>query len=99
PANFNALGTAFTGPTPIISGSTPATANEWNLAKGASPSASAFSRFMTRTDAAPSLICDELPAVTVPVTENAGLKLAKTSIDVHGRTPSSVSKVIVSSTT
>src|SRR5690625_6144479 len=70
PANFNALGTASTGPIPITSGATPATANERNFNIGVNPSATAFSRFINNTDAAPSLICEELPAVTDPVTEN-----------------------------
>src|SRR5699024_4484225 len=97
--NSNALGTASTGPTPIISGSTPATAYEWNLTSGVRPSASAFSRSMTRTDAAPSLICDEFPAVTDPFGLKAGGKVAKTSSDVSGLTPSSVSNINVFSST
>src|SRR5690625_6299396 len=59
PASLSALGTASTGPTPIISGGTPATANDLNLSCGVNPSASAFSRSISRTDPAPSLIRSE----------------------------------------
>src|SRR5699024_11333953 len=52
PANFNAFGTASTGPIPITSGATPATANERNFNNGVNPSASAFSRSINNTDAA-----------------------------------------------
>ena len=55
-----------------------------------SPSESAFSRSMTITAAAPSLVCDALPAVTDPVTEKAGRNLLRISIVVPSRTPSSV---------
>src|SRR5690625_7632602 len=65
PAIFNAFGTASTGPTPIISGSTPATAKDRNLTSGVNPSASAFSRSITKTDDAQSLISEEFSAVTV----------------------------------
>ena len=44
---------------------------------------------MTMTAAAPSLICDEFPAVTVPVTENAGFSFASVSMFESCRTPSS----------
>src|SRR5699024_6295253 len=98
PASLSALGTASTGPTPIISGGTPATANDLNLSCGVNPSASAFSRSISRTDPAPSLICEELPAVTDPVVENAGLNLASISGVVPERTPSSVSNVFLTST-
>ena len=41
------------------------------------------------TAAAPSLICDELPAVTEPLTWNAGRSPPRTSSDVSRRGPSS----------
>ena len=41
------------------------------------------------TAAAPSLICDELPAVTEPLTWNAGRRPPRTSSDVSRRGPSS----------
>ena len=47
---------------------------------------------MTTTAAAPSLVCDELPAVTEPLAWNAGLSFASASSDVSRRGPSSTSK-------
>ena len=44
---------------------------------------------MTTTAAAPSEICDELPAVSVPSLRNAGRSRASESADVLARTPSS----------
>ena len=61
------------------------------------PSLTAFSRSINSTDAAPSLICEELPAVTEPRTLNAGRNLPKISSVVSALTPSSCVKVIVSS--
>ena len=46
------------------------------------------------TAEAPSLVCEELPAVTVPLTWKAGRSLANASIEVSRRGPSSVSKTI-----
>jgi hypothetical protein len=43
----------------------------------------------TTTAAAPSLSIDALPAVTPPVSQNAGLSLASLSMFVSARTPSS----------
>jgi hypothetical protein len=60
-----------------------------------SPSERARSPLVTTTAAAPSLVCDELPAVTVPRTWNAGFSFASASSDVSRRGPSSVSKVMV----
>ena len=60
-------------------------------ASGRAPSRS--SADVTITAAAPSLVCDELPAVTVPLTWNAGRSLASASSDVSRRGPSSVSNV------
>src|SRR6185503_4461538 len=61
-----------TGPMPMIDGSTPDEANARILAKGLRPSCAARSAFMTSTAAAPSLIPDALPAVTLPCLSNAG---------------------------
>ena len=44
---------------------------------------------MTSAAAAPSLVCDELPAVTVPCAWNTGFSLASASSDVSARGPSS----------
>src|ERR1700720_1655131 len=47
---------------------------------------------MTTQAAAPSLMGELLPAVTQPLTWNAGLSLARTSSEVSARGSSSVSK-------
>ena len=60
---------------PITSGGTPATANDTKRPSGFNPRESAFSRLITSTAAAPSLVCDELPAVTVPLAANTGRSL------------------------
>ena len=64
-------------------------------ARGFAPSAWAFSADITTAAAAPSLICEELPAVTAPRAWNAGLSLASASSEVSRRGPSSVSKAIL----
>jgi hypothetical protein len=51
---------------PNRSGSTPAVANVTNRASGVSPSAFARAPDITITADAPSLVCEELPAVTLP---------------------------------
>ena len=58
-------------------------------ASGVRPSSSAFRRLMTTTAAAPSEICDELPAVMVPSLANAGRSLPRPSAVVSARMPSS----------
>ena len=56
-----------------------------------SPSDEALASLMTRTPEAPSVICDELPAVTLPFSgRNAGFRLASVSTEESGRMPSSV---------
>ena len=82
---------------PIPPGGPPPTANERTLARGFNPSASAFSLSMIIPAAAPSLVCDEFPAVTEPSAENAGFNVDRTSFVVPGRTPSSAEKVNVRS--
>ena len=52
------------GAVSIISGSSPDTANVWNRARGRRPCAWAYSSEVMSTAAAPSLICEALPAVT-----------------------------------
>ena len=54
-----------------------------------SPSRAAASSLVTSTAAAPSLICDEFPAVITPSGLNAGLSAASRSAVVSGRMPSS----------
>ena len=74
---------------PKRSGSTPAVAYATRRASGVSPRSRARVSLITTTAAAPSLICDELPAVTVPLTWNAGRSFASASTDVSRRGPSS----------
>ncbi len=82
---------------PITSGSTPATAKERKASSGSMPSASALSRLITTSAAAPSLVCDELPAVTLPPLRKTGLSLPIASRVESARTPSSLSKENVAS--
>ena len=58
-------------------------------ASGLMPSACARSTDITTAAAAPSEVCDELPAVTVPLAWKAGLSLASASSEVSARGPSS----------
>src|SRR6201996_7688154 len=80
---------AKTGPSPISSGRHPAVAKLTNLASGFRFNAWARSDDMTTVAAAPSEVCDEFPAVTVPLAWKAGLSLANASRDVSARGPSS----------
>ena len=73
----------------MIWGSLAATAKVWKRARGRSPSDDARSSLMISTAAAPSEICDDVPAVTVPVSEKAGFRPASFSSEVSRRTPSS----------
>ena len=66
PASASALGIATTGPMPMISGGTPPAAKLTNRAIGFKPSSRALRSDITSATAAPSLVCEELPAVTVP---------------------------------
>ena len=91
PACFNANGTASTGPIPIIRGCTPALAQDTNRPMGCSFSSLIICSLITITKAAPSLVCEELPAVTEPPCANTGFNLANASIEVSARGPSSVS--------
>ena len=60
------------------------------LARGFSPSSSAFSRVISSTAAAPSEICEELPAVILPSSLKAGFSSESFSRLVSGRMPWSV---------
>ncbi len=62
----SSLRTAGTGPVPNRSGATPAVAYPSQRASGVRPSVFARAADISRTAAAPSLVCEELPAVTVP---------------------------------
>ena len=85
PARASALRTAGTGPIPITSGWTPATAVATTRAMGRSPSALAASASTRSTAAAPSLMPELLPAVTEPPARNAGRSAASASGVLSGR--------------
>src|SRR5438105_305404 len=91
-ARSSTLSVAGIGPVSIITGSTPARAKVWNRARGLKPSSAAFSSLMISRAAAPSLIWEELPAVTFPSGLKAGFSVASFSTLESGRTPSSRSK-------
>ena len=84
PARPRAFRVAGTGPIPMRCGSTPDTAPDTIRAMGSSPSSRPRSAETTRRAAAPSLMPDELPAVTVPFFLKTGWSLAK-AIDLAGR--------------
>ena len=75
------------GPSSIFTGSQPTVVWSTIRARGRRPSWSAFSRDMSSTAAAPSEICDELPAVMRPSSLNTGLSEASASSEVSGRMP------------
>ena len=81
------------GPTPMMRGSTPALAQFTKRAKGFRPSSFTIFSPITITKAAPSLVCELLPAVTIPFTAKAGFSFAKPSKVVSLLTPSSVSTI------
>lgn len=58
PVSSNTFLVAATGPTPIISGATPARVPARQYAMGFTPSSSAFSSLITTTAAAPSLMLE-----------------------------------------
>ena len=74
----------------MITGSTPTVVWSTIRARGVSPSALALSADISSTAAAPSEICDELPAVILPSGLNAGLSCESFSRSVSGRMPWSV---------
>jgi hypothetical protein len=87
PAWVSTLGIAFIGPIPMISGGTPATAKLTKRASGFMPYfLSAFSLIRT-TAAAPSDICELLPAVTEPRAAKTVVSLPSVSIDESAAAP------------
>ena len=89
-ARSSTVRVAGIGPVSIVTGSTPARANAWNRARGVRPRLVARSSLMMSTAEAPSVICDELPAVIFPPSGlKAGFSLASTSSELSGRMPSS----------
>ena len=79
---------ASIGPVSMSTGSTPTRQVSTTRARGVRPRAAAFSAVIISTAAAPSLICDELPAVCTPSGRATGLRLASAS-RVVSRRPSS----------
>ena len=69
----------------MTSGSMPVTAQERRLSRGARPRSRPRERRMSSTAAAPSLMPDELPAVTEPSFWKTGLSLASCSREVCAR--------------
>ena len=70
---------ASMGPTPMIAGSTPLTAEPRIRASGLRPSDFAYSSSSMTTAAAPSLSGQELPAVTRPSSLKTGFRDASFS--------------------
>src|SRR5665213_18129 len=91
PARSKASLLAGIGPTPITAGSTPTDAQEAMRASGAMPRRAASAAFIKTTAAAPSLMPEALPAVTVPFLSKAGFNFASVSTVVPWRGCSSVS--------
>ena len=90
---FSSFAVAGIGPSSITTGSQPTVVWSRIRARGLSPRACAFSRVISSTAAAPSEICDELPAVILPSGLNAGLRPASVSSVVSGRMPWSLTYV------
>ncbi len=74
------------GPVNMVTGSTPARAKLWNLARILKPSSLAFSSLMIRTADAPSVICELLPAVCMP-SGSTGFSRASSSSSDTGVMP------------
>ena len=89
PARASAAGMASTGPSPITSGATPLTEKATKRASGLTPARFRKASETTSTAAAPSVICEELPAVTLPSTLKAGRSAPSPAAVVSRRTPSS----------
>ena len=73
------------GPVSINIGSSPTTANEWNRARGVSPSSAAFSSLMISTADAASVSGDELPGVMRQ--SSSGNRAASASVRNDGLQP------------
>src|SRR4051812_37146807 len=76
PAFFSAARDAGIGPVPMILGSTPAWPHDTMRPRIVLPSLAACLAVISTTAAAPSLMPEALPAVTVPSFSNAGFSLA-----------------------
>ncbi len=95
PARSSTLRVAGTGPIPITSGETPATAVATTRAIGVMPRAFAYASDTTSAALAPSLIPLDEPAVTVPPSRTkAGFIPRSASRVVSGRGCSSTSTTV-----
>ena len=80
----------------MIEGSTPPRAPATNVAIGLTPNSFAFSSLITTIAAAPSLIPEALPAVTIPPSlPEQHFNFERLSAVVPGRGPSSLSNTTV----
>ena len=85
--NFSMAGT---GPIPMIAGSTPASAYPFRVARIGRFNSLAYSRVVIMTQAAPSLIPEEFPAVITPSFLKAGFNPERLSSVVLARMNSSL---------
>ena len=97
PLLSRALRVAGIGAVSMMTGSSAASTAVCTRATGVRPSSAAFSLVVISSAAAPSLICELLPAWITPSGRNAGLSLAMLSSVPPRRTPSSVSTTVPSS--
>ena len=94
PAFSSALREAGIGPVPMICGSTPAVAQETMRTSGVMPRRAASASVISRVAAAPSLMPDALPAVTVPSLSKAGRSFCIASSVAPWRIYSSWSTIV-----
>ena len=87
----SSFGTAKTGPMPISSGSSPATAMPRYMPRGARPRFAASPASISTAAEAPSDSCEALPAVITAPSPRTGFNPCKPSKLVDGRLPSSFS--------
>ncbi len=85
PLRSSSFRVAGIGPVSMITGSTPTVVWSKIRARGFSPRASAFSRVISSTAAAPSETWEELPAVILPSSLKAGFSAERPSIVVSRR--------------
>ena len=78
------------GPMPMMWGGTPLAAKLTKRASGCKPKRLTAASLARISAPAPSLVCELLPAVTLPRAANTGRSLAKPSMLVSGRGPSSM---------
>ena len=93
PVRSSSLRVAGIGPVSMMTGSTPTVTWSTTRARGRRPRRSAAGRLASRTAAAPSESCEDVPAVMRPSGLNGVLSCASDSRFVSGRIPWSVSTV------